>query len=140
MSSVEKMIRDNNAEADALKVAFEMSAMTIPVKTKELTFNTSKNEVSISMPGQPTYTYADYERTILTFTTDYGQNTIAQLELTTNGDQPPVVRRMAYSGGARWMIMGKPRFDGGGNWQATTFNFTVQTAIEGTLSAKMVWQ
>lgn len=140
MSSVEKMIRDNNAEADALKVAFEMSAMNIPVKTKELTFNTSKNEVSISMSGQPTYTYADYERTILTFNTDYGQNTLAQLELTTNGEYPPVVRRLAYSGGARWMIMGAPRFDGGGDWVATTFNFTVHSAIEGTLSAKMVWQ
>ena len=140
MSSVEKMVRDNNAEADALKVAFEMSAMNIPVKTRELAFNTSKNEVSISMPGQPTYTYADYERTILTFTTDRGQNTLAQLELTTNGEYPPVVRRLAYSGGARWMIMGAPRFDGGGNWVTTTFNFTVHSAIDGNLSAKMIWQ
>lgn len=140
MINVEKQIRDLNNEADALKVAFEMSAMTIPVKTKELTFNTSKNSVTISMPGQQTVTYADYERTILTFTTDLGQNTIAQLELSTNSPNPPIVRRLAYSGGARWMIMNEPRFDGGGNWVSTKHEFTVQTAIDGTLSAKMVWQ
>lgn len=140
MINVEKQIRDLNNEADALKVAFEMSAMTIPVKTKELTFNTSKNSVTITIPGQQPVTYADYERTILTFTTNLGQNTIAQLELTTNGNYPPVVRRLAYNGGARWMIMGGPRFDGGGNWAATTYNFTVHSAIDGTLSAKMVWQ
>lgn len=138
MSSVEKQIQDLNTEADALKVAYEAAAMNIPVVTKTLSFTTSKNEISITFGGQTT-TYPDYERTVLTFTTAYGQNTVAQLELTTNGTAP-AIKRVPYNGGARWILNAPPRLDGNNNWLSTTYNFTVQTAIDGTLSAKMIWQ
>lgn len=139
MSNVEKQIKELNTEADALKVAYEAAAMNIPVVTKTLSFTTSKNEISITFGGQTT-TYPDYERTVLTFATAYGQNTVAQLELTTNATLSPKIQRVPYSGGARWIINAQPRLDGNNNWLATTYNFTVQTAIDGTLSAKMIWQ
>lgn len=86
-----------------------------------------------------TYDYDDNEAVVVTLETTAGTNTLAILELTTNGTYMPVIRRVPYTGGARWVVTAPPRYSGG-NWQPTTYNFTVQTLVDGTLSAGMRWE
>lgn len=121
----------------ALKMAFEATATNVRLTTKTLTFSTSKNACHWSGNGQ-NFDYADNERVVLMLDTASGVNTVAKLEISGNYTDLPIVRRMPYPGGAAWVISNAPRMVGGA-WAATTYNFTVQTLVKGTLSAKMIW-
>lgn len=135
--TVSQIIANLRREYHALKQAFQASTTKINLMTKTLQFSTSKNTCNYS-GGGISFNYEDNERVIVTLTTASGVNTLANLEISGNYDQPPVVRRVPYSGGARWVVSNAPR-QSGGNWAPTTYNFTVQTLINGTLTAKMIW-
>lgn len=130
-------LRNIRRELQAQKSAFERGASTLNLYTKTLTYSTKKNACRWQDSGS-TFNYEDNERVIVTLTTTSGANTLAKLELTGNYSTLPMVRRVPYSGGARWIVATSPRYSGG--WQPTDYTFTVQTLVNGTLSAKMYWE
>ncbi len=135
--TVSQSIANLRREYHALKQAFQASATKINLITKTAQFSTSKNACNYN-GGGINFNYNDNERVVVTLATASGANTLANLEISGNYEQPPIVRRVPYSGGARWIVSNAPR-QSDGNWAATTYNFTVQTLINGTLSAKMIW-
>lgn len=137
IESTQQILSRLRREHKALKMAFEATATKVTLITKTLSFSTSKNACRQTSGGIG-FDYEDNERVVLTLDTPSGANTIAKLEIDGNYTELPIVRRMPYSGGARWVISNAPRYSGGA-WASTTYNFTVQTLINGTLSAKMIW-
>lgn len=135
--TTQKILSKLRREYWALKMAFEANATTVRLTTKTLTFTTSKNACHYASSGT-NFDYEDNERVVLTLDTPSGANTIAKLEITGDYTELPIVRRIPYSGGARWIISNAPRMVGGA-WATTQYEFTVQTLINGTLSAKMIW-
>lgn len=134
--TVSQIIANLRREYHALKQAFQASATKINLVTKTIQFSTSRNACNYNGDGI-NFNYDDNERVVVTLQTTSGANTLANLEISDNYG-PPIVRRVPYSGGARWIVTNAPR-QSGGNWAPTTYNFTVQTLINGTLSAKMIW-
>lgn len=143
MATTSQRLKTIRLELQAQKVAFAQLSSTLPLHTENLTYNTKKNACHVHdlwYPGSD-YDYDGYEQVILTLDTPAGENTLASLEITGNYDLLPTVRRIPYTGGARWSIISSPRFNPGDHsWLATTYNFTVQTLVDGTLSAKMIWE
>lgn len=131
--NLEKRIKDLRRELHALKAAFMASGTQINLFTKTLAYNTKENLVT-----EGGFTYDDQERVVVTFDTTEGVNTLAKLEISGNYDMVPVVRRVPYNGGAKWVVSSTPRYSGG--WQATSYNFVVQSLVNGTVSAKMIWE
>lgn len=134
---VSQIIANFRREIQALKQSYQATATQIKLTTKTLQFSTLRNSCHYA-GGGISFDYDDNERVVLTLETDSGANTLANLEISGNYDIPPIVRRVPYSGGARWIISNAPK-QSGGNWATTTYNFAVQTLVNGTLSAKMVW-
>lgn len=135
---VSKIIKRLRREFHAQKQNYQKVATQINLITKTLTFTTSKNACRYA-GGGIAFDYEDNERVVVTLATSSGANTLAKLEVSGNYDTVPVVRRVPYAGGARWIISTAPR-QSGGAWAATTYNFAVQTLVNGALSAKMVWE
>jgi len=131
-------------EITALKAAYEKQAIQMPVFTKSIYFTTSANPMHIDYGDGNVYDFDGNERVVVTFNTSRGSNTLATLEMTIDGFNSDLkVKRVPYSGGARWIVYNSPTYgEVGGNWQRinTNYNFTVQSAVDGTLSARMIWQ
>ena len=138
MITTQILLKQLRREYWALKMAYEATATNIKLTTKTLQFSTSKNACHQS-GGGISFDYADNERVLLTLDTPSGANTIAKLEISGNYTDLPIVRRVPYAGGACWVVSNAP-LTSGGAWQSTTYNFTVQTLVNGTLSAKMIWE
>lgn len=136
--TVSQILKRLRREYWALKTAYAATATTIRLTTKTLTFSTSKNQCHAHSDNYD-YDYDGDERIILTLDTASGANTLANLEMSSNADGPAKVRRVPYAGGARWIITNIAK-QSGGSCAATTYQFTVQTLVDGTLSAKMEWQ
>ncbi len=138
--TVQAILKALRREYWALKMAFAATATTIPVTTKTLSFTTSENLCRYVASGSYDYYAEEMERVEVTLDTSSGANTFAKLELSGNAtDAYPRVRRIPYSGGARWIVTNTPRTSGG-DWEATSYVFTVQTMVDGTLTAKMIWE
>lgn len=143
MATVSKKIQIIKRELQALKIGFARSARQIPLTTKTLSFNTKKNACHFEDRLNPgfDYNYEDDERVIVTLNTTQGTNTLAILEISGNYDLAPVVKRLPYSGGARWSVTTSPRYDWNDHsWLPTTYNFTIQTLVDGSMSARMEWE
>ena len=137
--NVEQQIEKLESEIKALKTGFEQTALTIPVVTKTTSITAAQNKLDVKYTyGGTTYEYDENaaERLLVTFTTSRGSNTIAVLEVQADHtDASPVVQRIKYSGGAKWIITGQPHFSGQ-TWQATSYTITVHSMVDGTLSVE----
>jgi len=132
--STEEWLTKLEAEDKALKVAFDRSANSLLLKTHSINYQTVRNQTTINYPGG-SFVQDDAERAILTFNTTSGVNTIAKLELTTDSVYArPYVRRLPYSGGARWSITCAARVP----YAPINIVFTVRALAEGTLSTAEV--
>lgn len=146
MANTSQRIQDIKRELRAQKMAFQRASNTLPLYTKTLTFNTKKNACHVEdlwYPGSD-YDYEGYERIVVTLDTTSGANTLANLEMSiksNSSDFPLITRRVPYSGGARWIVMVDPNYimlDR--TWITTTIEFSVHSLVDGTLSAKMIWE
>jgi len=142
MTTTSKKLKDLRMEVQAQKIAFQRAATKLNLYTKTITFNTKKNACTWTETNPPfTFDYEDNERVVVTLTTPSGVNTLANLELVGNYDTLPTVERVPYSGGARWHVTTSPRYNWDDHtWLPTTYTFTVQTLVNGTLSAAMYWE
>ena len=74
---------------------------------------------------------------MVTFDTSRGSNTIATLEISVdNTSASPIVQRVNYSGGARWIVTGQPYIPSYPNWLPTTYTFTVHSMVDGIITAE----
>ena len=126
-------------ELAAQKAIYEKMATQMPIFTKSVNFTTKANPMTLTSGGT-SYNFDGNERVKVTFDTSRGSNTVATLEMTTDGLKADLkIKRVPYTGGARWIIYDMPNYDNG-NRIDTHYSFTVQSAIDGTLEAKMVWE
>ena len=143
MATTSAKLQQIKRELQAQKVAFSRASSQLPLYTKNLVYNTKKNACRAT-DLYPPYSYYDYEgneRVVVTLNTPSGANTLATLEINGNYDTYPVVRRVPYSGGARWVVATSPRYNWDDHtWRTTTYNFTVQTLVDGVLTAAMFWE
>ena len=153
MTRVDKQVQKIEQEIEAIR-----SALTV-----SLTFTTSRNTTNwsnggsynplqcaplISMYRTSGGDRFDTETIEVTFSCNEGINTFANLEISfvtiTSGLAVVSSRRVPYSGGARWIITVRPNAttDSSGYdvWQPSTLRFAVQSAVQGTLTARMIWQ
>lgn len=137
MATLSAEIARLRRECSALKQSFEVAGTTLPLTTESINFSTSENKCRRSGGGLD-YESAELERIVVTLTTTSGVNTIAKLEVACSGDTPNV-RRVPYSGGARWIVSGAPPLDNNSNWHSTAYTFVAQTLVAGTLTARMIW-
>lgn len=137
MSSVEVELELTNLEneARALKAASEQSATILPVYTRSIDITTTRNQLTTKYQAGNTYTEDGIERVAVYYDTKNGANTIASLELNTSSPYAPNIRRAPYAGGAMWIISTPPDTSNG-EWQATEFNFQVQSVVDGSLRAE----
>lgn len=160
--SVQGQINKLEEEIKAIKASFEQSAAQMPMYSSEITFTTSMNMVRythppinplewatlVSLPNIDQNTSCGVEPIIVTFTCDKGINTFANLEIlvieSLDGLFVTTVRRIPYSGGARWLVTAQPNHeykqDGYVEWHPTKLKFVVKSAVTGTLGAKMIWE
>lgn len=126
-------------EIDAQKATFEKTAYQMPVFTNSIEFKTSANKITMDQGAGP-FSFDGNERVLVTFDTARGSNTLAVLEMTSDSILADLkVKRIPYSGGARWVVYDMPNYDDGTRID-THYTFTVQSAVDGTLGAKMIWQ
>jgi hypothetical protein len=135
MRSIEAWLNKLENESKALKTAFVQSATSLRVFTDETNFTTAKNTITVVVGGQ-TYYHDNQERVLVTFDTNNGADTLAKIELTCSQEYLPAVRRVPYSGGARFMITNVADQDASGNWRATTYRIVIQSFVEGKVRAE----
>lgn len=142
MATTSQKLKDIRRELQAQKIAQQRSASQIYLHTKSITFNTKVNSCTWTETNPPyVFNYEDNERVVVTLTTPSGVNTLANLEISGNYDLMPTVERVPFSGGARWYVTTSPRYNWDDHtWRTTTYNFTVQTLVDGTLTAAMYWE
>lgn len=162
MNRVDQQLEKMEQEIKALRASFEINANSMKVYTKELQFTTQKNKTSwsnsqaynplqweqlVSMAKESDGNRFSTETIVVTFDCAAGINTFAQLEinLVSGLDTNWLVigcRRVPYSNGARWIVTTRPNLDNPSYdvWYPTVLKFAVQSAAEGTLTAKMIWQ
>lgn len=142
--STEKLFRELESEIDAQKAVYEKQAAQLPVFTKEVTLTTARNSITITPTAYPEYAFTTdgNERVAVTFNTSSGANTLAVLEITSdNSDAVNFdVKRVPFSGGAKWIVSASPRYDSSYNRQDTHYTFVVHSVMDGTLEAKMIWE
>lgn len=131
MSSVEQWLSRLEDEGKSLKQGFERSATSMELFTRTATHSTSRNPITLT-DQFGSYTHSDPERVIVTFNTNSGANTLAKLELSTNNPSMPVVRRLPFSGGARWSVTASTRDSS--TWVPTNYSFTVHALIDGIIT------
>lgn len=142
---METELKKLEEEIRAQKTAFEKMGTQMPVFTKSVDFSTLANPMRIDYgDGSEPYEFDGNERVVVTYATSRGSNTLATLEMTIDGFRNSLkVKRVPYTGGARWIVYNTPTYaEVGGNYQrvATNYTFTVQSAVDGTLDARMIWQ
>ena len=137
---MEKELQKLEDEIRAQKAVYEKMATQMPVFTKSVDFATQANPMTIDYGGGTTYSFDGNERVQVTFITSRGSNTIAALEILSDGVKADLkVKRAPYSGGARWIVYDMPNYNNG-NRIDTHYTFTVQSAVDGNLEAKMIWE
>ena len=143
MATTSSRLSSIRRELQAQKTAYRRASTQLKLYTKTLSFDTKKNACHFADLNPPTFEfdYEDNERVVVTLTTTSGYNTLATLEITGNYDVMPVVRRVPFSGGVRWYVSTSPRYNWDDHtWISTHYGFTVQTLVNGTLSAAMIWE
>lgn len=137
---IEKEIEKLEKEIAAQKTVFEKMALQMPIFTTSTEFTTLANPMTIDYGTGSPYTFDGNERVLVTFATSRGSNTLATLEMTSDGLMTSLkVKRIPYTGGARWVVYDMPNYVDG-NRVDTHYTFTVQSAVEGIVGAKMIWQ
>lgn len=139
---MEAELKKLEEEIRAQKTAFEKMGLQMPVFTKSVNFSTLANPMRIDYGGGDVYEFDGNERVVVTYATSRGSNTLATLEMTIDGLTANLkVKRVPYAGGARWIIYNSPTY-GGADYKRipTNYVFTVQSAVDGSLSARMIWQ
>ncbi len=127
-------------EIIAQKATYEKMATQMPVFTKSVDFTTLGNSITMDQGGGSTFTFDGNERVEVTFNTSRGSNTLAVLEMTSDAIKADLkVKRVPYNGGAKWIVYDIPNYNNG-NRVDTHYTFTVQSAVDGLLGAKMIWQ
>jgi len=163
----EQQLNTLEEEIKAIKTSFQQTASMMDVYTTILDFSTSPNIVrwngnghweplkypwldslsGISSDSSGNYTGYGRERVVVTFNCSGGINTFASLEMDlieANGNAV-WCKRVPYDGGARWVVLfhANEERDGQGrwvSWKPTVVRFAVESAIPGTLEARMIWQ
>lgn len=134
--NLEKTLAKLEDEIKALKNAYEQTALQIPVFTYEKDFTTSINNITITYPDNDAYSFEGWNRTVITFISERGVNALAVLEILPDDGGTGIatlkVRRVPYSGGARWILL-----DVGGE---RNYKFVVHSSVKGSLDARMIWQ
>ncbi len=128
----ERWLAKLESEDNALKQAFQQSALKLDVITKSATFSPSRNAITITTSSGNS-TLNDVERFIVTFNTTTGSNTLATLELTTDSTFLPRVRRIPHTGGVKWMITAESK-DRFGTWAATNYGVIIESVVDGSIS------
>lgn len=160
---VDEQLQKIEQEIESIRAAFAQNASTMTIYTTTLDFTTSKNTTNWSNSGaynplewEPLTSMFqtsggekfDTETIEVTFDCAAGINTFANLEIDFADVSPgwAVIssRRVPYSGGAKWLVTTQPNFSGPGPgqyvWLPTELRFAVQSAAQGTLTARMIWQ
>lgn len=132
---VESWLSQLERESDALKQSFQQSATSVNFIMQEISYTTQRNPLTITNQWG-TNTTNGPERTIITFSTSSGANTVVKIEMTSSQTLAPLVRMVPKSGGAQFMITNNPDTDSGGNWRATNYTFRVYSFIDGSLSVR----
>lgn len=130
-------------ELQAQKIAYQREATQLRLHTRSLVFATKKNACRWDDTVYPdmSYDYEDAERVVVTLDTPSGVNTLATLELDGDYDEMPVIRRVPYTGGARWTVTTSPSYNWNDHtWRATNYKFVVHSLVDGVLSACMFWE
>lgn len=122
-------------ESKALKQGFERSATSIPLFTKSISYSTNRNAMTMTYTGA-SMVVSEPERVIVTFNTLNSLNTLAKLEIQTDSNRLPLVRRLPYSGGARWSVTAGTKNDS--TWETTNYTFVVHSFINGEISVSEV--
>ena len=136
---LENKLEALESELKALKTTFNRASSSLQIYVNLLHFETTTDEVVITGPDAATYYGA--ERVELTLDAIGGVNALAVVEMTGNYNsgviyRPPIVRRVPYNGGAKWIIESWPFGDG----TPIKYDFTVVSNVDGNLTAKMIWQ
>ena len=160
---VDSQLQKLEQEIASIRAAFSQNASSMDIFTSTLEFTTSRNTTNWSISGS--YNPLQWEPLVsmyrtssgdrfntetieVTFQCNAGINTFANLEIdfvsTSPGWAVISSRRVPHSGGARWIVTARPNSttDGAGYdvWLPTTLRFAVQSAAQGTLTARMIWQ
>lgn len=138
MNNTAKELTKLEDEIKALKNAFQQTALQLPVFTYTINYTTLVNNITIKQSGYPDYSFEGVARVVVTFTSSMGANALATLEVSWDdggiGMTDYKVRRVPYAGGARWIVYNSPINS------TIDYTFTVHSAVQGTLGAKMIWQ
>lgn len=160
---VDSQLQKIEQEIESIRTAFSQNASSMTIYTSTLDFTTSRNttnwsnssaysplewEPLISMYRTSGGDRFDTETIEVTFACTAGINTFANLEIdfTSIASGLAVVssRRVPYSGGARWIVTVRPNSttDGSGYdvWVPSRLRLAVQSAVQGNLTARMIWQ
>lgn len=142
--NTEKLFRKLEEEVAAQKATYDKQASQLPVFTKSTTFTTKENSITLTPVEYPEYAYTTQgsERVVVTFNTSSGADTLAVLEVESdNTDMLDFdVKRVPFSGGAKWYVSAVPRYDENYNRLDTHYTFMVHSIMDGTLEAKMIWE
>lgn len=158
---VEKDLQKLEEEINALKSFFQQSATTLSLVSYNSTITTTSREYVVSnasyfnpLQWQPLFRYLKEGGTIyegpyfadevirVTFRSDSGSNTLAHLEiddLSSGGGNVRQIKRVSFSGGARWVINCEPNVSLVGGvgleyrWSPTILKITVRSIMPGTL-------
>lgn len=163
---VESEITEIEEEMKAIKASFQQVASSMTVYTSSMDFTTSPNTITwnghgnwealkypwldsldgLVSDGAGNNTGHGRERIEITFICSAGVNTFASLEIDLVDTISNAVwfKRIPYSGGARWVVLLRANgvYNGQGVWQSWKPNklrFAVQSAMPGTIGAKMIW-
>lgn len=142
MSNIQEQLSKLEDEVKALKTIYAKNATNLPTFEKYLRFSTSENKCTQEERGN-SYSYSGNERVIVEFRTVNGLNTIADLEFdwSQGGDTTmPKCHRIPFNGGVAWEVSAQANRDSNYNWVTTTYDFNVNSVVDGTLTARMVWQ
>lgn len=143
MSTVEQELTYLEREAQALKASFEQQASQIPVFTNEAEIATTPNLCHYVYPvpeagQQADYEVYEYERIMVTYDTTSGIDTIATIEVDSDRDVPPKIRRINHAGGARWIISNSANLENGSDWKATNYKIVIHAIADGVIMAENI--
>lgn len=163
---IEAQVTELEEEMKAIKASFEQTASSMMVYTSVMEFTTSPNTITwnghgnweplkypwldsldgLTSDGSGNNTGYGRERIEVTFDCSGGINTFASLEIDLLDTLNNAVwcKRVPYSGGAKWIVLlrANATYDEHSVWQSWKPNklrFAVQSAMPGTIGAKMIW-
>nr|DAP05236.1 MAG TPA: hypothetical protein [Caudoviricetes sp.] len=105
MTQTEQWLDKIENELRARKAAYERSATTLPVYSKQASITTTPNALTITLPDGTTFTANDDVRIVVTYRTNYDKPVNATVEVGASTSALPTVRRIPYNAGARWVVL-----------------------------------